>query len=136
MRPRLVTRVNFVLQSLFALDLVLTGWVFLFPQSWARMFHDTILIDPHGFLPRMGANWLAFAVLQGIACLRWEKAPYWLLLVAGARFGDVLTDWTYLAAASSRTPFAWLMLGGALPANLGAGWFLLKSYKEIAKKRA
>jgi hypothetical protein len=124
--------VDRVLLGLVALDVTIAIAAFFFPQLWFTVFHGAPYVDPQGLLPRMAANWAAFAVIQIIALRRWKANPEWLLVVAGARWGDMLTDWTYLACASSTTLFAKLALATTSPGNLVAGWFLFKSYRTRA----
>jgi hypothetical protein len=87
----------------------LMSW--LAPDLWFRLFHGTI---PAGletaFLRRSGGQWLAFAMVQAIAILRWQKAPIWLVVVAAVRFSDLFTDISYVASAPSLTPTGWACL--------------------------
>ena len=82
------------------------------PDLWFRLFHGTL---PAGletaFLRRSAGQWLAFAIVQAIAILRWRKAPIWLIVVAAVRFSDLFTDISYvLTAASSLTTLGWACL--------------------------
>jgi hypothetical protein len=117
-----------VLAGLLALDVVLTVAAFALPDLWFRVFHGIAYDDREGFLRRCGANWAAFAVLQAIALVRWRREPWWLLVVAGARLGDVFTDWTYLFFAQDVTWFARASLLTTSPGNLVAGVFLIRSW--------
>jgi hypothetical protein len=88
----------------------LMSW--LAPDLWFRLFHGTV---PAGletaFLRRSGGQWLAFAIVQAIAILRWRKAPLWLIVVAAVRFSDLFTDISYVVtAASSLTTVGWACL--------------------------
>jgi hypothetical protein len=121
-RTRLV---GVVLANLVALDAVLATWGFCFPTVWFRFFHDAPYVDPQGLLRRCAANWLAFAIVQAIALVRWQRDPRWLAAVAGMRLGDALTDVTCLTFASSTTAAAWVLFPIAGLGNLVIGWWLL-----------
>ncbi len=123
-------RVRAVLLFLVSLDVILSVWALAFPGLWFAVFHGTELADPQGLLPRTGASWAAFALIQAAAIIRWEKSPGWLLAVAGLRLGDCFTDWTYLAVAPDLTWFAYPALGMASPANLAAGIFLILAFRK------
>ena len=82
------------------------------PDLWFRLFHGA---PPAGletaFLRRSAGQWLAFAIVQAIAILRWRKAPIWLVVVAAVRFSDFFTDISYVVtAASSLTTLGWACL--------------------------
>jgi len=88
----------------------LMSW--LAPDLWFRLFHGT---SPAGletaFLRRSGGQWLAFAIVQGIAILRWRRAPIWLVVVAAVRFSDLFTDIFYVvSSAPSLTTLGWACL--------------------------
>jgi len=88
----------------------LMSW--LAPDLWFRLFHGTL---PAGletaFLRRSGGQWLAFAIVQGIAIQRWRRAPIWLVVVAAVRFSDLFTDIFYVvSAAPSLTTLGWTCL--------------------------
>ncbi|MBU2490284.1 MAG: hypothetical protein KKA60_12920 [Proteobacteria bacterium] len=121
-------RVRTVLAALLAMDVILASCALLEPQLWFSIFHGTPYVDPQGFLPRTGASWAAFAILQALALALWERQPGWLLVVAGVRLGDCFTDWTYLSVAQDLTWFAYPALALASPANLLAGLFLARAY--------
>ena len=61
-------------------------------------------------LHRAAAQWIAFAVLQIVALVDWRRWPDWLLLVAGARTSDWLTDITYFAVAPNFSAMRWVLL--------------------------
>jgi hypothetical protein len=85
-------------------------------------------VDPQAALKRTGALWIGFALVQAIAFFRWRQAPHWLMILAGIRFGDVLSDWIYWADASDH---AWLGHAGLLlasPTNLLLGLFFYRAY--------
>jgi hypothetical protein len=117
---------RFLLASLVALDLTLAITGFFFPSFWFSLFHAAPYVDPQGLLPRTAASWLAFAIVQTVALVRYEKQPHWLYVVAGLRLGDVLTDWTYIAACAHLTPIGWVLLGVASPGNALAAWYLMR----------
>ena len=122
--------VYILLGALIVLDATISVVAFLFPAAWFKVFHNASYIDPQGFLRRCAANWLAFAVIQGLAFLKWKKEPYWLAVVAGVRFSDMFTDWTYLWFSSSITIFGRISLFVISPLNLLLGLYFLKAYKK------
>ena len=87
---------------LFAIgvDVSLSLMTALAPQWWFQTFHgvqgDALAVL---FLQRCGANWTAFALFQILAVARWRRSTVWLPIIAGVRFSDVFTDWTYLAVS-------------------------------------
>jgi hypothetical protein len=123
-------RVPAILIGLIALDVTIATVAFAFPQLWYTVFHGVGYVDPQGLLRRMGANWAAFALLQIVAWRRWREEPVWLAIVAGARWSDGLTDWTYLVFANDLTWFARVSLFAASPMNWIAGWMLYRAYEE------
>lgn len=125
-----------VLFSLFCLDIALAVTGFFFPDFWYAIFHGAPYVDPQGLLRRCAANWAAFALFQGLALLKWRERPYWLVLVAGVRFSDILTDWAYLWFCSDVTLFGGIGLFCASPTNLVAGLYLLNSYRRIPTRVA
>jgi hypothetical protein len=129
----LVRRVRLVLGALIALDLTIATVAFASPSLWFKLFHGTTPVDPEGLLRRMGANWAAFAVLQIVAWRRWRAEPAWLAVVAGARLGDGLTDWTYVAFAHDLTWYGRAMLLAASPMNWICGWLLLRWYRQARR---
>ena len=128
-------KISGLLIALFSLVIIIALVAFFFPLLWFKIFHDAPYIDPQGLLPRCGANWLAFALVQTLALLRWEKKPYWLAIVAGVRLSDVFTDWAYLMSCSSITVFGGISLILMSPLNLLFGIYFLTTYKKIAKER-
>ena len=122
-------QIDKVLTGLVLFDVVLTSWVFLFPNLWFQAFHGIPYHDPEGFLRRCGANWAAFALFQVIARLRWKQDRSWIAIVAGIRLSDIFTDWTYLWFASHITWFGRLALAGASPMNMVAGWWLFRAHR-------
>lgn len=126
--------VSGVLLSLCLLDLGLTVWAFAFPDFWFAFFHAAPRVDPQGLLYRCGANWLAFAVLQGLAWRRWPRQLWWLPLIAGCRLGDCLTDITCLLSCQKATLMAWIAFPAAGLGNLLAGILLVQAYQRLAVK--
>src|SRR5690554_4816421 len=92
-------KVNRLLIGLVILDIVLFIFCFFFPDLWFKLFHDLPYMDPAGLLRRTGGVWVAFTLLQLIALFRWQKEPYWLVLVAGVRLTELFSDWIYLGIA-------------------------------------
>ena len=94
------------------------------PQWWFEVLHvgqapDALHV---ALLQRAAAQWVAFALLQIVALARWRHWPHWLLLVAGARTSDWLTDLTYFAVMPDPSPTRWVLL---LPPLMNAGMSLL-----------
>lgn len=131
---QLKKNVQWMLLSLLGLDILLASLAFCAPGFWFWFFHDAAYVDPQGLLPRCGANWTAFALFQAVALLLWRKRLYWLVLVAGMRFSDIFTDWTYLGACYNATPWGSLALFGAGPANLFCGWYLMRAYTILSRE--
>ncbi len=126
------SRERTVLLALVALDLVLSLWGFLFPEAWYRFFHASAYVDPQALLYRCAANWLAFFFIQLVALLSWRRAPWLLLLVAGCRLGDCLTDLTCLALCESISPYGAIAFPAAGIGNVWVGVWLVRSY--LARK--
>ncbi|HPQ69031.1 MAG TPA: hypothetical protein PKW95_07865 [bacterium] len=128
LRPRTV---SLVLAALVAFDLILSGWGFFFPEAWYRFFHGAPYVDPQGLLRRCAANWTAFMIVQAIALLRWKRAPWLLVLVAGCRLGDALTDVTCLIFCESVT--VWGAIGFPLAGvgNLVVGGWLIRRFRRM-----
>jgi len=119
-----------ILIALVVLDIVISVVAFFFPEYWFKIFHNASYVDAQGLLRRCAANWVAFALIQTIALLKWHKRPYWLAVVAGVRFSDMFTDWTYLWFSSNITMFGRIGLFIISPLNLLLGIYFLKVYKE------
>jgi hypothetical protein len=127
------SRIYGVLSALIALDLVIAGVAFFAPQLWFKIFHGVDYVDPQGFLRRCAANWLAFALIQIIALAKWEQKPYWLAVVAGVRFSDIFTDWTYVFFCANITTFGKISLLIMSPLNVVLGLYFLNAYKRLTK---
>lgn len=125
-----------LLGFLVVLDIVLSTTCLFFPERWFQIFHNAPYIDPQGLLKRTGAVWVAFTLLQLVAFLRWEKAPWWLVLIAGVRLTELFSDWTYMSVAQSMTTMGKLGLFIAPPGNLVFGWFLIWAYLKVMRSRA
>ncbi|MDQ3821819.1 MAG: hypothetical protein M3321_01090 [Actinomycetota bacterium] len=124
-----------ILLALIALDVVYPIIIFGSGQWWYDLMHGTDYVDPQGLLKRLGAVWATFALFQIIAFFRWEKAPHWLMLVAGLRFGEIVADWVYWSAADDRTWIGTLGLLSASPTNLVLGFFFYRAYFVFAGSR-
>lgn len=135
--PKLRTFIYVLLAFLVILDVILSVTCLLFPDQWFMTFHGVPYDDrdPAGLLKRTGAVWAAFSLLQLIAFFRWEKAPWWLVLIAGVRLTELFSDWTYIYVAESITTLGRLGLFIAPPGNLAFGWFLIWAYKKIMRAR-
>lgn len=120
---------------LVILDVVLSATCLLFPEKWFLTFHNAPYVDPQGLLKRTGAVWVAFSLLQLLAFFFWEKAPWWLVLIAGVRLTELFSDWTYMYVAQSMTFWGKVGLFIAPPGNLVFGIFLIWAYKKILKCR-
>jgi len=132
---RLRTFIYVLLVFLVILDIVLSTTCLLYPERWFRIFHGAPYIDPQGLLKRTGAVWVAFTLLQAIAVFKWEKQPWWLVLIAGVRLTELFSDWTYMYVAQSMTTIGSIGLFIAPPGNLAFGWFLIWAYKKIMRDR-
>jgi hypothetical protein len=121
--------------ALVILDVVLSATCLLWPEKWFMTFHGAPYIDPQGLLKRTGAVWVAFSLLQLIAFIRWEKAPWWLVLIAGVRLTELFSDWTYMYVAQSMTTWGKVGLFIAPPGNLVFGFILIWAYKKMLRNR-
>jgi hypothetical protein len=133
--PKLRTFIYILMAFLVILDLVLSTTCLFFPERWFAIFHGVAYMDPQALLKRTGAVWVAFTLLQLIAFFRWEKAPWWLILIAGVRLTELFSDWTYMWLASNMTSLGRLGLFIAPPGNLVFGIFLIWAYKKVMKAR-
>ena len=120
---------------LVILDLVLSTTCLLYPDKWYMTFHGVHYdhLDPMGLLKRTGAVWVAFTLLQLIAVFKWEKAPWWLVLIAGVRLTELFSDWTYIYVAESITTWGKIGLFISPPGNLAFGIFLIWAYKKMMR---
>jgi len=129
---------NFIyvfLAFLVLLDLVLSTIAMFFPDTWFMTFHGVAYdsLDVEHLLTRTGALWAAFTLLQFIALIRWRRNPWWLILIAGVRWTELFSDWTYIYVANTITPLGRAMLFIAPPGNLAFGLFLIWAYKKIIR---
>jgi hypothetical protein len=122
--------INILLVFLVLLDLFLSGISLYSPEMWTNLMHGTTYDDPAGLIRRMGAVWLAFLLFQFIALIRWQKQPYWLVLVAGIRLTEIFSDWFYWFYAEQLSWFGNMGLVIAPPSNLIFGLYLLKAFKK------
>lgn len=123
--------IDALLLGLIALDATISVTAFFFPAAWYSLFHGAVYVDPQGLLRRMAANWAAFALVQLVALCRWRARPHWLAVVAGARLGDMFTDWTCLYFCHDVTWLGRIGFAAASPFNVLAAWFLLRSFVRI-----
>ncbi|HRK01918.1 MAG TPA: hypothetical protein PLH57_04580 [Oligoflexia bacterium] len=132
-------RVNLVLWNLVLLDVVIATVALGFPEVWCWVFHGSdwpSFTDPYGLLRRTGASWAAFAIFQTLAALRWKREPFWLVLVAGLRLGEIFTDWIYLGFASSAGAMTWFGAAALFispPANAWIGYYLVGCYRKLSR---
>jgi len=124
-------QVNLFLILLVALDVGLSTVALAFPARWFQFMHGLAYVDPAGLLTRTGALWVAFALLQAIALVRWQRQPYWLPLIAGVRFTELFSDWTTIFAAKQMTLAGTIGLAVSPPANLVFGLILLSTYRRL-----
>ncbi len=122
------TLIGRILVFLVAFDLILSIWGFFFPGLWYAFFHGADYVDPQGLLRRCAANWTGFLIIQIIALIKWKKSPWWLLVVAGARLGDSLTDITCLIFSSNISIFGILGFPMAGAGNVIIGIYLIRGY--------
>jgi hypothetical protein len=102
-------------------DATIFALAWLAPDVWFRLFHHATTAGLEtALLRRAAGQWAAFAVVQAIALLRWRTQPVWLVVVAGLRASDLLTDLSYIAAVPSLTPLGWFAL--VPPAFLNAAF--------------
>lgn len=135
--PKLRTFIYVLMAFLVILDVVLSATCLFSPDTWYQTFHGVPYDDrdPMGLLKRTGAVWVAFSLLQLIAFFRWEKEPWWLVLIAGVRLTELFSDWTYMYVAESMTTMGRIGLFIAPPGNLAFGWFLIWAYKKVMRAR-
>lgn len=113
-----------VLLSSIGVDVVLPVLATLRPAWWFDVLHVHVTPDAMhvALLHRAAAQWVAFALLQIVALARWRRWPHWLLVVAGARTSDWLTDITYFAVAPDFSAMRWVLL---TPPLFNAGMTLI-----------
>jgi hypothetical protein len=128
MTPQMARMVNAWLVGATIVDIVLPILSLVAPQWWFILLHGADDPDGYALLRRCGANWFAFAVVQVIALVKWRDQPHWLALVAGVRWSDQLTDWTYLAASPTMTTFGTIALLCPGIFNLTGGLLMYKAY--------
>lgn len=121
-----------ILISLVLLDAVLCTWGFFFPELWYQLFHGAGYVDPQGLLRRCAANWLAFLGVQLVALIRWRAHPGWLLIVAGCRLGDCLTDISRLVFCESITTLGIVAFPLAGVGNLVVAALLIRYHRALA----
>jgi hypothetical protein len=127
--------VPIVIGAIVVMDFVLAGIILISGQTWFDLVHGTDYVDPQALLKRTGALWLSFAIFQAIAFFRWRQAPHWLMILAGIRFGDLLSDWTYWLDANDHTWLGHVGLLLASPGNLLLGLFFYRAYFAVRDKR-
>ena len=126
--------VPIVLGVLILSDLVLSGLILISGQAWFDLMHGTDYVDPQGYAKRAAAVWASQLVIQVIAFVRWRDALHWLLVLAGVRWADMLSDVTNWIAADDHT---WLghALPLASPLNLLLGLFFYRAYFALRERR-
>jgi len=131
MTPRPARLVTSILLALVLLDLVLATWGFAFPELWFQVWHGAPYVDPQALLPRAAASWAAFCILQFIALVRWRSSPRWLVLVAGVRLADSLTDVTCAFMATDITLAGQVLFPLAGIGNMAVGLLLLRWHRVV-----
>src|SRR5688500_1104594 len=93
---RLALLIDGVLVAAIVVDVVLPLFAIFAPRIWFDVLHVGMQPDAlHiAFLRRAAAHWAAFAVVQVLALGLWRRSSAWLLVTAGARVSDWLTDIT------------------------------------------
>ena len=127
------TIINIILLGFVGLDLVYAIICFFFPEIWYKLIHGADYVDPQGLLRRTASIWVAFALFQFIAFLKWQKHHHWLAIVAGLRFSEFFADWTYLYFAQDISWAGRLGLLISTPANIIISLFLLISFLKMNK---
>jgi hypothetical protein len=120
--------VNALLAIFAAWDLALAAATVVFPDFWFRAMHGVPRVDPEALLARTGLVWLAFAVFQLVALLRWRKSPHWLVIVGGMRLSELFADLGYLALAREVTATGRMSLALAAPSNVVFAIFFIQTY--------
>ena len=129
------TVVNLLLIGLIALDLAYTVVAFFFRDFWFSAFHGTAYIDPEGLLPRSGAVWLAFSLVQFATLVQWRSKPHWLGITAGLRSAELFTEWTYLYCAHDITLLGKIGLLVSTPANALVCWYFYRSFMKSMSRQ-
>jgi hypothetical protein len=134
--PRLRALVLLFLWGALIEDALLVVMAWLAPDLWFRLFHAS---TPAGlevaFLRRSAGQWAAFAIAQAVALWRWRRDPLWLVIAAGVRFSDLLTDISYVLAVPSLTRLGWILLLPPPVLNLAGVVILLRGYGQVAVTR-
>ncbi len=108
----------------------------LAPEVWFQWFHH---LQPVGLdvalLRRAGGQWAAFAAVQAITLWRWRAQPAWLMVVAGLRASDLLTDLSYIAAVPSLTTLGWVALSPPAFLNTAFIVVMVKAWRASAPAR-
>lgn len=122
------TLITVLLLVLAVWDLALWAVAFFAPDTWYGNVHGVDYLDPQGLLRRTGATWLAFAIFQFVAFLRWKNAPLWLVFVAGMRLSELVADWVYAASARDLTTVGLVSLLVTPVFNVVISVILLRAY--------
>jgi hypothetical protein len=120
--------VKLIIGGIVVMDFGLAAIIFASGDTWFHLVHGTDAVDPQGLLKRTGALWLSFGIFQAFTLTRWRRAPHWLLILAGFRFGDLFSDWTYWFHANDLTLLGHIGLGTASPGNLFLALFFYRAY--------
>jgi len=127
--------VNALLIFLVVLDITLFSFCLFAPHYWFLIFHHADYVDPQALLKRTGGVWIGFTLMQAYALLKWKEQPHLLVMIAGVRLTEMVSDWIYLASAASHTWFASLGLTIAPIANIIFAWYFLRCYESIMASR-
>jgi hypothetical protein len=121
--------------ALCLFDIGLGGLTLFNPELYCRVFHPT-LVDPQlDLIQRLGAVWLAFALIAGIAATRRgvNRAP-WFLVVAVVRFLEVPADLIYGSVAHGASTLSRVLIYCAPPLNFVAGYYLFYVARELWRR--
>lgn len=135
------------LVAALVVDVALFAMTWLAPDLWFEWLHPATRSSLRGlgrsiapgndlaitFLRRAGGHWAAFAIGQALALALWRRQPIWLVLVAGMRLSDVLTDVSYVVAAPSLTGLGYALLLPPPVFNLVGTGVLLKMHAEVTR---
>jgi hypothetical protein len=129
---RLKTLILVFLWGALVEDTLLCVMAWLAPDLWFRAFHGAL---PAGleiaFLRRSAGQWAAFALAQALTLWRWKRDPLWLVITAGVRFSDLLTDLSYVLSVPSLTKLGWALLLPPPVLNLVGVVILLRGYRQV-----
>ena len=112
--------------ALCAFDIGLGGLTLIAPTLYGRVFHPELSDPQLELIQRLGAVWLAFAVVAAVAATRKgaDRAP-WFLAVCVLRWIEVPADLVYGALADGASTLSRVLIFAAPPLNFIVGAYLL-----------